>query len=123
LLPLVVTSLLASAAHASVDLIAIGTIDGAYEDLAAQTAGPLENGIPGNRLGGIGSDLAYAGGTTFLVLLDRGPNANSYNSLVIVICRVYCRNRSEQGTINCAPTTAQTGMTGSAMSIGSTNET
>ena len=82
LLPLMVSSLLASAAHASVDLIAIGTIDGAYEDLAAQTAGPLENGIPGNRLGGIGSGLAYAGGTTFLALPDRGPNANSYNGLV-----------------------------------------
>jgi hypothetical protein len=82
LLPLVFSSLLASAAHAGVDLIAIGDIDGAYEDLAAQTAGPLENGVPGNRLGGIGSGLAYAGGTTFLALPDRGPNANSYNGLV-----------------------------------------
>jgi hypothetical protein len=82
LLPLVISSLLASAAHAGVDLIAIGTIDGAYEDLSAQTAAPLENGVPGNRLGGIGSGLAYAGGTTFLALPDRGPNANSYNGLV-----------------------------------------
>ena len=83
LLALVISSLFASAAaHASVDLIAIGSIDGAYEDLAAQTAGPLENGVPGNRLGGIGSGLAYAGGSTFLALPDRGPNANSYNGLV-----------------------------------------
>jgi hypothetical protein len=82
LLPLVVSSLLASGAHAGVDLIAIGGISGAYEDLASQTAAPLENGVPGNRFGGIGSGLAYAGGTTFVALPDRGPNANSYNSLV-----------------------------------------
>jgi len=66
----------------SVDLIAIGSISGTYEDFATETAAPLENGIPGNRLGGIGSGLAYAGGTTFLALPDRGPNANPYNSLV-----------------------------------------
>src|SRR5262249_62033796 len=44
------------------------------------TAGLLENGIPGNRLGGMGSGLAYAGGNTFLALPDRGPNAKAYNS-------------------------------------------
>lgn len=74
-------SLGATTAHA-VELIAIGKISGAYEDFAAETALPLENGVPGNRLGGIGSGLAYAGGTTFLALPDRGPNANSYNPLV-----------------------------------------
>ena len=35
-------------------LIAIGTISGFYEDFATQTAAPLENGVRGNRLGGIG---------------------------------------------------------------------
>jgi len=75
------SSLLTSAAHA-VDLIAIGSISGTYEDFATETAFPLENGIPGNRLGGMGSGLAFAGGTTFLGLPDRGPNAKSYNSLV-----------------------------------------
>jgi hypothetical protein len=73
---------LVPAAHASVDLIAIGSISGAYEDLAVRTAAPLENGVPGNRLGGLGSGLAYAGGTTFLALPDRGPNAKPYNPLV-----------------------------------------
>ena len=73
---------LSSPAYASVDLIAIGSISGAYEDLASATAAPLENGLPGNRLGGIGSGLAYAGGNTFLALPDRGPNAKPYNSLV-----------------------------------------
>ena len=57
-------------------------MSGTYEDFATETAGPLENGVPGNRLGGIGSGLAYAGGTTFLALPDRGPNANPYNPLV-----------------------------------------
>ena len=74
--------LFAKGAYASTDLIAIGTVSGAYEDFAAQTAGLLENGVPGNRLGGLGSGLAHAGGTTFLALPDRGPNAKSYNSNV-----------------------------------------
>jgi hypothetical protein len=78
---LLVSFLFAPAAYAT-DLIAIGTVSGAYEDFATQTAAPLENGVPGNRLGGIGSGLAYAGGATFLALPDRGPNAVSYNSLV-----------------------------------------
>jgi len=78
---LLASLLFAPAAYAT-DLIAIGTVSGAYEDFAAQTSAPLENGIPGNRLGGVGSGLAYAGGTTFIALPDRGPNANPYDSLV-----------------------------------------
>lgn len=82
-LPSLIATLLASMpVHASVDLIAKGSIDGHYEDLASRTAAPLENGVAGDRLGGIGSGFAYAGGTTFLALPDRGPNANAYNSLV-----------------------------------------
>src|SRR5215472_15211482 len=69
-------------ADAAVDLIASGSISGTYEDFAIETAAPLENGIPGNRLGGMGSGLAYAGGNTFLALPDRGPNAKAYNSAV-----------------------------------------
>src|SRR5215510_15041788 len=72
----------AGVARAAVDLIAVGSISGTYEDFATETAAPLENGIPGNRLGGMGSGLAYAGGNTFLALPDRGPNAKSYNSAV-----------------------------------------
>src|SRR5947209_3112415 len=83
LLPLLLASLFAaSTAHATVDLIAIGSVSGHYEDFATETAGPLENGVPGNRLGGMGSGLAYAGCNTFLALPDRGPNATSYNSAV-----------------------------------------
>jgi hypothetical protein len=67
--------LLASSAHAETKLIAIGSISGTYEDLAVETAAPLENGIPGNRLGGVGSSLTHAGGNLFLALPDRGPNA------------------------------------------------
>jgi hypothetical protein len=69
-------------AHAGVDLIATGTISGSYEDLASKTAGALENGAAGNLFGGIGSGLAYAGGTTFLGLPDRGPNAAPYNTAI-----------------------------------------
>jgi len=69
-----------SVAHAEPFLIATGSISGTYEDLALETAAPLENGVPGNRLGGLGSGLAYAGGNIFLALPDRGPNAKAYNT-------------------------------------------
>ncbi|MCP5161219.1 MAG: esterase-like activity of phytase family protein [Hahellaceae bacterium] len=83
ILPLFVSSVLAtSTVSAAVQLIAVGSIDGNYRDLNTQTAAPLENGVAGNLFGGIGSGLAYAGGTTFLGLPDRGPNANAYNSQV-----------------------------------------
>jgi Esterase-like activity of phytase len=60
-------------------VIAISSISGLYEDFATQTAGLLENGVPGNRLGGLGSGLTYIGGDLFLALPDRGPNAVSFN--------------------------------------------
>lgn len=69
----------AHTAHAAIDLIAIGSISGQYEDFALQTAGALENGAAGNMLGGLGSGLAFAGENTFIAVPDRGPNAVSYN--------------------------------------------
>jgi hypothetical protein len=79
---LAASTLTAPIAHAGVDLIAIGSVSGHYEDYATRTAGLLESGVPGNRLGGIGSSLAYAGCNTFLALSDRGPNATPYNAAV-----------------------------------------
>ncbi len=78
----VVSLFAATTAHAGVDLIAIGSLDGNSADLSVATAAPLENGIAGNLLGGIGSGLGYAGCNTFLALPDRGPNAQPYNSAV-----------------------------------------
>jgi hypothetical protein len=80
--PLVISMLPLSFAHADPTLIAVGSIDGSYEDFAVETRAPLENGVPGNRLGGIGSGLAYAGSNTFLALPDRGPNATPFNSAI-----------------------------------------
>lgn len=83
ILPLVLASIFVMpAAHAAVDLIAIGGLSGHAQDRANETAGGLENGVAGNLLGGIGSGLTYAGGNTFLALPDRGPNALAYNSAV-----------------------------------------
>lgn len=70
------------AAHATVDLIAIGSLDAHVGDLATQTAAPLENGIAGNLLGGIGSGLTYAGCNTLLAVPDRGPNAVPFDTPV-----------------------------------------
>jgi hypothetical protein len=70
----------ANGAHAAVELIATSTVSGAYEDYSVETAAPLESGVPGNKLGGMGSAIAYAGCNTFLALPDRGPNAFVYNA-------------------------------------------
>jgi hypothetical protein len=66
---------------ASVDLIAIGRLD-ATADLATQTAGVLENGLPGNLLGGVGSGLTRVRANTYLAIPDRGSNATAYNSAI-----------------------------------------
>lgn len=70
------------AAQAAPDLVAVGTLSGNYQDLATETAAPLESGIAGNALGGLGSGLAYAGGNTFLSVPDRGPNAAVYDAAI-----------------------------------------
>ena len=57
---LVVIGLFSTNASASVDLIAIGSLD-SFADLSGLTA-PLENGLAGNILGGMGSGFAWAGG-------------------------------------------------------------
>lgn len=81
LLAVVVPALLATApaAHAGVSLIGIGTLSGT--DLSGLT-GTLENGVSANLLGGLGSAIAWAGGDTFLMTPDRGPNAVAWNSAV-----------------------------------------
>jgi hypothetical protein len=81
---LLATALLlaAATARAQPTLIATGSISGTYEDFALDTAAPLENGVAGNRLGGLGSGLAHAGGNIFLALPDRGPNAVAYNAAI-----------------------------------------
>jgi hypothetical protein len=63
-----------------VDLIAVGSLSGLARDRSSETSAALENGAPGNLLGGLGSGLAYAGCDTFLAVPDRGPNASPYNA-------------------------------------------
>lgn len=65
----------------AVDLIAIGKLPGTASDLSG-LSGTLESGVPANVLGGLGSGLAWAGGTTFLALPDRGPNAKAWDASV-----------------------------------------
>lgn len=75
-------ALVSMTAQAGPQLLAIGSLNAGGRDLSTQTAGPLENGVAGNLLGGMGSGLAWAGGSTFLATPDRGPNAVAYNPLV-----------------------------------------
>ena len=70
---------LPSMACAKVTVLAYGALPGRGGDLALATAPALGNGVPGNRLGGLGSALDYAGCHRFLALPDRGPNAMPWN--------------------------------------------
>jgi hypothetical protein len=102
---LLFTSVLAAPpAGATITLIANGTLTdsaaGHYADLSGLT-GTLENGLPANLLGGLGSGLAYAGGNTFLAVPDRGPNATPYNASVDDT--VSYINRFQTLTMNLAP--------------------
>lgn len=75
--------LMATSAQANVILLATGTLSGSAAGANADMSGlsgTLENGLPANFLGGTGSGIAYAGGSTFLAVPDRGPNATPYNS-------------------------------------------
>jgi hypothetical protein len=69
----------------SAQLIAVGQLTGstagAYTDLSGLT-GTLEDGSSMSLLGGLGSGFAWAGGSTFIAVPDRGPNASTYNPLV-----------------------------------------
>ena len=80
LLAVLVPAILAStAAHAGIALIGKGTLSGA--DLSGLT-NTLEDGAAANILGGMGSAIAWAGGSTFLLTPDRGPNASTWNAAV-----------------------------------------
>ncbi|MEJ0020615.1 MAG: esterase-like activity of phytase family protein [Acetobacteraceae bacterium] len=72
--------LAAPQAQAAPTLLGIGTLTGSA-DLSG-LAGNMENGMPANVLGGLGSGFTTAGGNTFLALPDRGPNATVYNAAV-----------------------------------------
>ena len=79
-LTLALASAVATPASAAVTLIAVGSLNGST-DLSGLSY-KLENGLAQNVLGGMGSGLAYAGGTSFLATPDRGPNALAYNSAI-----------------------------------------
>ncbi len=75
-------SVCAPSVNAEPKLIAAGELSGSAAGANADLSGlegKLENGIPANMLGGMGSGLAYAGGNSFLALPDRGPNATPFN--------------------------------------------
>jgi len=78
-------ALLTTAANAQVSVLAIGALEGSsagsYADLSGLTY-TLENDVPANLLGGLGSGIAWASGNTIVALPDRGPNAVSFNPLV-----------------------------------------
>ena len=105
--PILLALCAATSAQAQATLIAKGSLSGAYQDLSSRTAAPLENGVAGNRLGGLGSGLAYAGGSTFIAVPDRGPNAVSYNSAIDDTASYI--DRIETFSLRLAPAAADSG--------------
>src|SRR5579884_3895332 len=72
-LPLVLILALAPAAPAKVVLLAKGTIPGDATDRSGLTD-TLPDGTPHNRLGAMGSGIAWAGaGNRYVMIADRGP--------------------------------------------------
>ena len=74
-----------SLAQAEFSLLGIGTLIGSKAGANADLSGlkgNLESGVAANELDGTGSGIAYAGGNSFLMLPDRGPNANPYNAAI-----------------------------------------
>ncbi len=72
-------------AQAQLVLLAQGRLTGSKAGAGKDLSGlsyKLENGLPADILGGIGSGLTHAGGNVFLAVPDRGPNATAYNSAV-----------------------------------------
>jgi T5SS/PEP-CTERM-associated repeat protein len=69
---------IASIAQASPSLLTWASFSNA-SDLSG-LGGTLENGNPANIFGGVGSGLAWAGGNSFVMSPDRGPNAVPWNS-------------------------------------------
>ncbi|MGH8200438.1 MAG: esterase-like activity of phytase family protein [Steroidobacteraceae bacterium] len=92
-------------AHADIQLIATSSISGSYQDVSSATSATLENGVPGNRLGGMGSAIAYAGGDTFMMLPDRGPNAVSGYGGTNIDFTVSYINRVQTFTMRLLPNT------------------
>ena len=82
-LAVAVTAACVHPSDAQVSLIAKGTLTGSragsYADLSG-LRGTLENDVPANLLGGLGSGIAHVSGDTFLAVPDRGPNAVSFNA-------------------------------------------
>ena len=102
---LLATAVVAPPASATIRLIANGTLTGSAvgpnADLSGLT-GTLENGLPANLLGGLGSGIAYAGGDTFLAVPDRGPNATHFDANRVDDTVSYI-NRFQTLTMSLAP--------------------
>ena len=74
---LVGAALAAGSAVAGVQYLGVGSFAWDARDLSGLT-NTLEDGVTPNNIIGMGSGLAYAGGTRFIGVPDRGPNAVSY---------------------------------------------
>ncbi len=73
-LPLALCAVLAACpCRADITLVGVGTIPGTASDLSGLT-GKTSDGTPNDRLGGLGSAVAYTGrGTEYVLVSDRGP--------------------------------------------------
>jgi hypothetical protein len=106
-----------SAAVAGPTLLAMGTLSDLKDKSGLDYT--LENGLSAAVLGGIGSGLTYAGGTTFLAVPDRGPNATVYDPLIdnttSYISRVQTLNLALTASNGALPFTLTPTLTGTTL--------
>jgi len=107
----------ATSAVAGPTLLAMGTLSG-NKDLSGLSYN-LENGMSAAVLGGLGSGLAYAGGTTYLGVPDRGPNAFVYDPLIdnttSFISRIQTLNMALTPSAGALPFTLTPTLTGTTL--------
>ena len=90
--------------HASVKFIGDAVITGTGTDQSGLSSTVLEDGVsPHNALNGFGSGLAYAGGSTFYALSDRGPNKVAYTGGVAVDNTTSFEDRFQQFALTFTP--------------------
>lgn len=84
-LAILTAAVLTSPAQADVTLVGVGTIPGDASDLSG-LPGKQTDGTPHDRLGGLGSAVAYTGhGNAYVLASDRGPKDRATD----FVCRVH----------------------------------
>src|ERR1700744_6077901 len=117
-----ILTLAASSASAAVTFIGEAVIPGNGTDLSGLPSSLLEDGhSPQNALNGFGSGIAYAGGNTFELLADRGPNKIAYTGGAAVDNTTSFDNRYQTFSLSFTPNGPLTNGVYTSYTVNATN--